>query len=174
MITFNVRGIEAVAAYLKDLPMHIEKLAEEAVTNYIVGDSAHGLRHEPYYKYVNRQAGFPNLFYVTSTGKVVSGYASAKQHRYVMAMIAKGKIRPGVENRSHDLVNSYRYQEQGGGYVITNNDRAVPFVVGDRQTRMHRLIGWRTVAEVAKTNLAGAFRHAEAMIKKWLREHPKR
>lgn len=149
----------------------MKDVATRAVAEYIVGDETHGLMHEPYYKYVNRQAGFPNIGYFTSTGKYVSGFVSAKQHGYVMAGIANGTIRPGQDNRTHDLTNQFRYTTQGSRYVITNNVEYAPYVIGGKQTRMHSLIGWKTMAQTAKDNLLGAYRHANAEIKKWLAAH---
>ena len=174
MIKITSRGIPELQAWLKNLVSNVKDVATRAVANYIVGDQTYGLMHEPYYKYVNRQAGFPNLSYITSKGTVVPGFASKEQHGYVMAMIKKGVIRPGQDNRTHDLTNSFRYVTQGSRYVITNNDPAALYVIGGQQTRMHDLIGWRKMADVAKTNLAGAYRHAKSKILEWIRAHPKR
>jgi hypothetical protein len=164
MLKITSRGIPELQAWLNSLSKEVVDTATKAVANYIVGDNTHGLMHEPYYKYVNRYAGFPNLFYTTSTGKIVPGFASEKQHRYVMAAIARGEIKPGVENRSHDLTNSFRYAGQGARYSITNEVPYAKYVIGGQQTRMHELIGWRKMSDVAKSNLAGAFKYAKQKL----------
>jgi hypothetical protein len=173
-LTITSKGIPELQAWLKSLAKNVVDIATKSVANYIVGDATHGLMHAPDYKYVNRYAGFPGLEYVTSTGKVVPGFASAKQHRYVMAMIAQGKIKPGQNNRTGNLTNSYRYAGQGSRYVITNDTSYAKYVVGGQQTRMHNLIGWRTMAQTAKDNMAGAIKYATAKVKEWLRMHGKK
>ena len=171
MITITSRGIPELSAWLKSLGNNVRQIATEAVAEYIVGDDSHGLKHEPGYTYVNRYAGFPNLSYTTSTGKVVPGYASAKQHAYVMMQIQRGVIKPGQDNRTHQLRDSWKYQAQGGTYKIQNPVSYAQYVQGGRQTRMHALIGWRQAFQVARDNLQGAYRHAEAKIKEWIATH---
>jgi hypothetical protein len=170
MIKITSRGIPELVAWLKTIQGEARDQAAKFVANYLIGDSNHGLMHEPYYKYVNRAAGFPGLGgFVDVTGyKVPVGYVSKKQHRYVMAMIAQGKIRPGQDNRTHDLANSWRYSAQGSNYKITTDVPYAKYVVGGQQTRMHGLIGWRTMAQNAKDNMMGAYRYANAQLKKWL------
>jgi hypothetical protein len=168
-ITAN--GIPQVKEWLHSIAVGVRDVASRAFAEYIVGDATHGLRHEPSYKYVNRYAGFPGEEFVTSTGKVVPGYVSQKQFNYVHAMIAKGITRPGQDNRTHALANSFTYIAQGGNYKITTDNPAAPFVVGGQQTRMHQLIGWRQMWQTAQDNAAGAYRAAQAAVNEWLRSH---
>jgi hypothetical protein len=58
--------------------------------------------------------------------------------------------------------------------VIENNVPYAKYVIGGQQTRMHELIGWRKMADVAKSNLAGAYKYAKEKILEWIRTHPKR
>ena len=173
-LTITSRGIPELQAWLKSLSKNVVDIASKSVASYIVGDSTHGLMHEPAYKYVNRYAGFPGLSYQTSTGKTVPGFASEKQHKYVMAAIARGEIKPGQDNRTHDMTNNFRYSGQGARYVITNDTPYAKYVIGGQQTRMHNLIGWRTMAQTAKDNMAGAIKYATSKVKEWLRTHGKK
>lgn len=174
MITIKGKGIPETMAWLKAVIQGTVKVSNEAIANYIVGDQSHGLMHEPYYKYVNRYAGFPGLSYTTKSGTVVPGYASAKQHRYVMAKIASGEIKPGQDNRTHDLTNSWKYEAKGNSYQITNDTPYAKYVLGNQQTRMHNLIGWRHWKEIIKSNLQGAYRYAKQQVTKYLAERRRR
>ena len=171
VIKIAVKGIPELQTFLDTLKRELKDAAIDYVANYLIGDSSHGLMHEPYYKYVNRQAGFPNSFYISSTGKVVPGFSSAKQHRFVMGAIARGEITPGQENRTHTLADSWRSESHGiqGQRRIYNSIPYAPFVMGDQtQTRMHKLIGWRTLTENVKDNITGAIRHAQSKLKEWI------
>lgn len=168
MITITSRGIPELQAWLKSLSKGVVDVATKAVANYIVGDNTHGLMQEPSYKYVNRYAGFPGLSYQSKTGKTVPGWASEKQHKYVMAAISRGEIKPGQDNRTGNLTGSYRYAGQGARYSITNDVPYAKYIVGGQQTRMHKLIGWRTMSEVAKSNMKGAMKYATAKVKEYL------
>lgn len=176
MITISVRGIEKVQKFLMELPANLRKIGVRAFSEYFVGDMGHGLKHYPKYSYVTRARGFPNLSYITVNGKIVKGYASARQHGYVMAMIAKGIIDPGAPHRTGNLQRGWKSTVTGGGYGsrITNDTPYVGYVMGDNnQTKMHNIIGWRHVSQVLKDNLSGALRHAVAEINKWIRANVK-
>jgi hypothetical protein len=170
-VKVTVTGIEELQARLKLTFSEIMKIVTRASAEWFVGNASHGLKHEPYYKYVNRYAGFPNLSYTTSAGKVVPGFASARQHRFIMAQIAKGKIIPGQDNRTHALTEGWKYIPQGIGYVVKNDTSYAKYVQGLQPTRMHSLIGWRSFMDVVQTNFKGAARHAQAAINEWLRAH---
>ena len=178
-LTITSKGIPELQAWLKSLSKNVVDIASKSVANYIVGDSTHGLMHEPSYKYVNRYAGFPGLggVYMEYKGNpyyVPPGFKSPQQHKYVMAAIARGEIKPGQDNRTHDMTNNFRYAGQGARYTITNDTPYAKYVIGGQQTRMHGLIGWRTMAQTAKDNMAGAIKYATAKVKEWLRTHGKK
>lgn len=168
MIKIQVKGLEKVQAFLREIPLGVKTHAQRAVTEYLIGIEgggmlggvSHGLAHYVPYRYISvAQAG---------------GWKSDKQRRYVMAMIREGKIDPGVPHRTGEMQRGWTYHEEMGRYRIVNEVPYAGYVMGDtEQTRMHELGGWRKVAEVVQSNLAGAFRHAQAMVNQWLREQKK-
>jgi hypothetical protein len=163
-------GIPQVQAFLREFPKEIRPVAIDALAIYLLGDESHGLKHEPSYKYVNRYAGFPGLSFVTSTGKIVPGYASQAQFNYVHAMVSLGQMQPGQDNRTHDLVNAWEAIETGNGKTLTNTDPAAPWVIGTYQTRMHDLIGWRMAWDNINDNLNGGMRAAVTAVNAKLKE----
>ena len=170
MIKVSVRGLEEVRKKLATLGKEAKHFSESKVGEYLVGDQTHGLKHYPGYVYVNRYAGFPELAYRTSTGKIVPGFKSKEQHGYVMAMIGEGKIDPGVPHRTGELQRGWELNDRGRFWEIRNQTEYAGWVMGDvGQTRMHNLIGWRKVMDNIRDNLKGAFRHAQAELKKWLK-----
>lgn len=172
MFKITSRGIPELQKRLKELAPRMKLTVVRAFMEHLIGDSSHGLKHEPYYKYVNRQAGFPGLSYMTSTGKVVPGFASEKQHRYVMAAIARGEINPGQDNRTHRLVEGWKMPEisqyNWTMAKIVNDVNYAPYVYGG--TRMHALIGWRAIADIIATNFRGAIRAAQQAVNRALKK----
>jgi hypothetical protein len=176
MIKVSVRGLDEVRRRRAERSKEAKFFAEGKVAEYLVGDERHGLKHEPYYKHVNRYAGFPEASYTAQDGHEVVGWHSLKQQQYVMASIREGRITPGVENRSHTLRDGWKAAPVNNTFWRISND--VPYanyVMGDEgQTRMHALIGWRRYSVVVASNLKGAFRHAQAELKKWFASRWKR
>ena len=47
MLKFDVRGLKGVEKKLKDLPYGAKKIVLPAISEYLVGDDRHGLKHYP-------------------------------------------------------------------------------------------------------------------------------
>jgi hypothetical protein len=158
-IKFTSAGIPAVLEWLKKIGYSSQRKATELVTEYLVGNQEHGLKHYPPYKYV-------------PYAKAYGGFKSAKQRRYVMAMIKEGRIDPGYPHRTGEFQRGWSFQPSGANrYTIKNDTPYAGYLVGnDYQANMPRLIGWRKIADIIKSNLSGAFRHAQAGLKKWIAE----
>lgn len=160
MLKITSKGIPEVRAWLQRIALGAKTLATRSVAEYLVGDMSHGLKHYVPYQYVTvEQAG---------------GWKSEKQRRYVMAMIKEGKIDPGVPHRTGRMQRAWDFSAEGSRFKITNSESYTQYVMGDvEQSRMHGIIGWRVIGEVIKNNLKGAFRHATAQVKKWLKTQKK-
>ena len=165
--------LKAVQEWLNSIPPGATEVIVDAGMEWLVGNEFHGAKQSPYYKYVNRYAGFPMLggFTDSSGYNVPLGYASKKQHKYVMGAIARGEIKPGQDNRTGAMQDSY-VTTKPNPYtsITTNTSDYAKYVRGEtRQTRMHDLIGWRKMSEVVSTNIAGMYRHAQSILNKWLK-----
>jgi hypothetical protein len=162
MIKVSVRGVDQLKKFFSELTPAARKAAVKGASEYLIGNDQRGLKHYPSYKYVTRKSAYGHTF------------SSDKQRRYVMAMIREGRIDPGVPHRTGELQGAWGYTGKDTRYTIKNTSPYAQFVMGDNaQSRMHKIIGWRTVSDVIKTNLKGAFRHAQAKVKQWLKEHKK-
>jgi len=168
-IRFVVRGADKVQAFLREVPRGTVRIALRAITEYLIGDGRHGLKHYPPYRGVSRASAYGDA----SGDGAPPGYFSLRQFHYVMAHIKSGDITPGIENRTGAAAEAYGSCETNNGYGMTiyNQDRGAYYTQSDSgQANQPRLVGWRTVAQNVADNLAGAVRHARAAISIWLKE----
>jgi hypothetical protein len=160
MLKITSKGIPETQAWLKSLASNVKDVATRAVAEYLIGDQSHGLKHYPPYRHVPYSR--------------IGGFASAKQRRYVMARIREGSIVPGISVSNGYLRDAWKYKAQGSRYEISNDVGYAKYLVGPGSQSRHSLAqGWRNTLQTVQANLKGAIRHANAEIKKWLREHKK-
>lgn len=160
MIKFEISGrhITDIQEFLKSVPRGVKGVAVTAVREYIMGNSRHGLKHEPAYKYVSRKSAYGKTFF------------SDKQRKWFWA------------NGGPDMIGNHRtgYQTSSWGYTgdpttrqtIYNTAASTAYTMGDKsQAAQPRLVGWRKVGDVVRSNLQGAFRSATLAINRWFKEH---
>ena len=161
MISVSIRGINELKAFFKQVPVYARKAAVRAATKYLIGDTNHGLKHYVAYRYVSRKSAYGQTF------------QSDKQRAYVMAKIRSGEIRPGQPNRTGSLADGWQSATQGGGYgaKVYNAVPYAKYVMGDgTQARQPNKVGWRMVAEIIKTNIAGMMQAANRAVENELKK----
>lgn len=157
-IRFIPRGIKEVQAYLKALPRGVKRIALKALTTYLIGTQAHGLRHYSPYRYITRKKAYGQTF------------VSDKQRRYVMARIREGSIDPGVPHRTGKGQRGWTMVETQRGYTIKNDEPSMYYSMSDKgQANLNKLAGWRQVSQAIADNIVGAFRSATAAVNNWLK-----
>jgi hypothetical protein len=158
-IKFTSRGIPELQAFLKKLPFLVRQKAAGWVSEYIVGNDIHGLRHYPAYKFVSRKAAYGYSF------------VSDKQRRWFFANLREGNIHPGQDNRTGATAAAWQFKPTGAGaFQVSNDAPGAPWTMGNEtQARQPAMVGWRKWGEVVQSNLKGAFRHAQAQVKAWLK-----
>lgn len=155
-VKFKVRNVAAVQSFLRTVPRGALKVALEAFTEYIIGNDAHGLKHNDPYKYVTRKSAYGFSFFTD------------KQRRWFWAnggpdMI--GKPRTGKTSQAWKAV------PMAGGYQFKiTNDTAGGFYTRDDagQARQPAKVGWRKVSKVLADNYLGGIRATVAAVKKYL------
>jgi phage gpG-like protein len=86
----------------------------------------------------------------------IGGWASEKQRRWFFWALKEGKIevpyRRGISPGSEDLASKWtsKYDKNKFEAVVGNNASYARFVMGDKQTKMMKRIGWKTVETVSK------------------------
>lgn len=161
-IELSTKSLLSVTQWIRSLFINIKPIAIEAYAKYLIGNSRHGLKHYPSYKYITRARAYGQTF------------VSDKQRRYVMAAIRDGRITPGQENRTGLQAESWKYAVENNRVRIYNTASGSKYTMGDMtQANMMRLIGWRKVSDVVKTNVRGAIRYAQAAVNQFLKSRSK-
>ena len=158
-VSFKVRGVEAVQSFLKSVPRGALKVALEAFTEYIVGNDAHGLKHNDPYKYVTRKSAYGFSFFTD------------KQRRWFFWALNTGQIDPGSGKRTGETSKAWKAVPLASGYQfkITNNTAGGFYTRDDAgQARQPAKVGWRKVSQVLADNYLGGIRSAVAAVKRYL------
>jgi len=152
-VRVSVKGLDRVRAFLARLGAEAKHKAEEAVTEYIIGDASHGLKHYPPYKHV------PWVQNMT-----------ARQRRWLFAAIKRGEVTPGMSASNGYSADAWHKIDRGRFWEATNDVAHTKWLVGNQSQSAHSAAqGWRKVAQTAIDNTAGAIRHAIAELKAWLK-----
>lgn len=132
--------------------------ATQAAAEYLVGNDRRGLRHLAPYKYVSRISAYGQTFF------------SEKQRRYVMAMISKGIIKPGQNNRTGAIPAAWHTEGRGLIVQVINRADGVGFVQGDdSQARQPAKVGHRKVSQVIANMRAGMIQAAQQAVNRVLK-----
>lgn len=175
-ISFKIRNVEKVEKFLNSLPYGVKRVALEALSMWLVGDSQSGLRHPEPYKYVSRKSAYGYTGAKFESGKPVpAGYFSAEQYRYVMARIASGDIKPGQNNRTGKSTDAWTYAPTSKGkdyrYRLINNTPGAYYTRDDKgQARQPAKVGWWNVSKVVQKNLSDAIKAAKVAVNQFLAE----
>lgn len=166
-VSFRVRSTKKIQDFLRSLPYGTRKVGLAAISEYLLGDASHGLRHDEPQKYVSRKK---------------AGYTtSAKQMRFffatgILERTPDGGIKLNHYQRTVETAAAWTSRETNKGYgVVLENEKKGAYFTRDNygQTRQHELAGRRKVSKVVADNLLGAMRHANAKVNEWLRSNSK-
>ena len=164
MIRVQIKGIPEIKEFLNKVALGFKNRATYAVAEYLIGDERHGLKHYPPYKHVSYKEAYPeNAEY--------GGFFSRKQQSYVMMQIKNGNIDPGISASNRYYGDAWHIEGEAPRYVLKNDVGYAGYLVGDtQQSKLFALKGWRKVSQNIKDNWHGAMRHANAAIKKLIKE----
>jgi hypothetical protein len=160
-VRFIPRNHKQVAAYMSTVAHGAVKIAIRAISEYILGDGRHGLKHYPPYKFVTRTKAYGKPF------------QTDKQRRWFFAALRDGHILPGFPRRTGKTQRGWFMKEthKGYGYTLENKEESAKWLFHDKfQARQPALVGWRKRMAIVESNLKGAFRHARAKVKEYLKE----
>jgi hypothetical protein len=152
MISFKVRGLEEVQAFLKALPRGSMRSAIKAFSEYILGDDTHGLRHYP----PRRSHGAGNPY----------RWQSEKQRRAFFATKGFGKGIPS--RRSYELSRGWQQSVDPYRKTLFNRVPYAKYVMGNQQQIGHTTDGWRKIGKVITDNVKGGMLRARQAVAKWI------
>jgi hypothetical protein len=153
IISFKVRGIEEIQSFLKSLPHGTMKAAIAAMSEYMLGDSTHGLRHYP----PRRTHGKGNPYQ----------WQSEKQRRAFFATKGFGKGVPS--QRTGELSRGWQASVDPYRKTLFNRVPYAKFVMGNDQQRGHTKDGWRKLGKVILDNMKGGMLRARQAVAKWIK-----
>lgn len=152
IISYKVRGMEKVQEFLKALPHGSMKVAIAAMTEYLLGDSTHGLRYNPPRK--THGAGNPYR------------WQSEKQRR---AFFATGGFGRGIPSRrTGQLSGGWQASVDPYRKTVFNRVPYAKYVQGNAQQTGHAVDGWRKVAKIISDNIKGGMLRARQAVAKWI------
>jgi len=137
-VTIEIKGLDELVKKLSDLGQ---------LSKVHAGIQAAGM----YLK--GKLAVYPPRKRVTIAS--LGGWKSEKQRRWFFAALREGKIevpyRRGSSPGSEDLANKWtsKYDQSKFEAVVGNNASYARFVMGDKQSSMMKVIGWKTVETIA-------------------------
>lgn len=155
-IKFGLRNTEKVKEYLASLPRGIKHAVIVAMSEYIIGDDNHGLKHYP--ARVEHNANNPYI------------WQSEKQRRAFFA--TKGFGRGIPTKRTDELKNGWTVTTQDSNWTmvkIENKSGYAGFVQGEYQQKGHAADKWRKIEQVVSDNLKGAFQKAMQAVNSFLK-----
>jgi hypothetical protein len=152
IISFKVRGLEEVERFLKALPRGTMKVAIAAMSEYILGDDTHGLRHYP----PRRSHGAGNPY----------RWQSEKQRRAFFATKGFGKGIPS--RRSYELSRGWQQSVDPYRKTLFNRVPYAKYVMGNQQQIGHTTDGWRKIGKVITDNVKGGMLRARQAVAKWI------
>jgi hypothetical protein len=136
-IAIDITGIDRVKSYLSRFPAVAADAGCDAAADYLVS----ALKLYPPYSYVTRARAYPDA-------PAGPGWFSDKQRRYVMMMIHKGLIHPGVKNRTQEFARAWTKVGKGQNVIVANETSYGIFLMDDqRQARMMAIIGWKKIQD---------------------------
>ena len=155
-IRLDIRNLKEVTELIKSLPAGTKKLALTEIQTYIIGDARHGLKHAPPYKYVSRKSAYGKSFFTD------------RQRKWFFWAKNAGLLQLPYK-RSGALAAAWTRGEGENSRYITNSAPYASLVQGDNtQSRHAKKIGWRTVSQVVRDNMAGALQRANQAVQRWL------
>ena len=165
MIKTKISGNDAFVNFTKSLPVKMVRSGMMALTKSVVGDDKRGLKHTPRYKHVTRKVGMSHLSYTTKGGKRVRGYASRKQHAWVMLNYEARKM--GTNQRKNEYQNGWRREPKNLAWRVVdviNRVAHAQWVGGPNQARLNAKVGWRKMTDIVRSNIKGAIKEGQRAV----------
>jgi hypothetical protein len=152
IVSFKIRGIEEIQAFLKALPKGTMKVAIAAMSEFMLGDEHHGLRYNP----PRKTHGKGNPYH----------WQSDKQRR---AFFATGGFGRGIPSkRTGKLSGGWQSSVDPYRKTLFNRVPYAKYVQGDAQQTGHEIDGWRKVGKVILDNMKGGMLRARQAVAKWI------
>jgi|GEM_PF-2135891 hypothetical protein len=139
-------------------------VATRAAAKYLVGNKRRGLKHEPRYKTIKRKRAYGKTFFTD------------KQRKWFFWALRTGKIKPGRNNRTHEMSNGWEVvKTKSGANIVNRVKHAIWSYDNKRQARLNKLVGWRKIKDIEnpsnkKGNKKGMLRAADQAVQRFIND----
>jgi hypothetical protein len=153
-VGIDVQGIDQVDKLLKSIPPDAQDAVVDDVSQYMV----RSLRLNPPEKRVKRKAAYGETFFTD------------KQRRFFFAALADGRINVPYD-RTQQQSNGWEIIGKGKNAIVANQVPSVIFTRdNERQSRLSKLIGWKTVGDEIKDRMDKILYTANEAVKRVLKK----
>jgi hypothetical protein len=153
-VGIDVQGIEDVKKLMKNLPPAVQDQVVDDVSEYMLKV----MRLNPPEKRVKRKTAYGVTFF------------TERQRRFFFAALRDGRINVPY-NRTQGQSRGWKIIGKGKDALVVNETPGVLFTRdNDRQARLNKLVGWKTVAEEISTRAERIMEIANAAVKQALRK----
>ena len=153
-IAIDVEGLAPLVKGLNKLPQEVQDAAGDDVSEYLINI----LRHYPSQKRVTRAQAYGTTFF------------SDNQRKFFFAALRDGRISVPYR-RTQTFRNAWRQIGKGIKSIIANEVSYGGFLMGDsEQSRMSKLIGWKTLSNLLKERQSKIVKILEAAVKKGMKK----
>jgi hypothetical protein len=136
-ISIEVQGLEQVMHRIRSLP----DAARDEVLHDGAEYSLEVLRDEPPPKYVTRTAAYGQPF------------QSDRQRRWFFAALNSGEISVPY-HRTGEMKAGWNYHQAGFEVKFTNSAPGAQYVMGAKQSRHEKLVGWKKAQDIVDGKLS--------------------
>ena len=161
MITIKIaspRYPPALREFLMGLPWEVKKKASSAYASSLLNYLRQNT--EVPEKYVTREAAYGVPFF------------TELQRRWFFWALGTGQIDVPYQ-RTHALAAAWDWDSsKPRSEIITNNDPAAPWTIGDTRSSHEKMVGWKPYQEIWAGGLNGALRAAVDAVNDWFKSRP--
>jgi hypothetical protein len=133
----EIKGLEGVLWRIKSLPKEAQNEIIKAVCEFALKE----IQIEPAEKFVSRKTAYPE----------VGGFFSEKQRQFVSMLYAEGEV---PYHRTHGLQQGWSLERTGDYVVIRNTSPGAEYVMGVKQSRHEKMVGWRKITDIIDKKLS--------------------
>lgn len=164
-IALDISGISELGKKLDRFIPAVQDAIVDQVGDYLLNVFK---TYPPVNHSITRAQAYPDAFAISPRGKRIRGYFSWAQFRKVMAMANEGAF---PYHRTQAMRQAWRKIGEGKNAIIANETAAAFYTMDDeRQARLNKLVGWKTVGDIIRERQKEIQRQAVIGLKKGMKK----
>ena len=151
-IGIDISGVPEIIKRIEQLPEAVADEVVEAIDEYLINV----FRLYPPQKYVSRKQAYGVAFFTD------------KQRRWFFWALKNNMINTPYE-RTQTLANGWKTIGTGFNQIVVNQTPYADIVMGEHQSRMSALIGWKQIDQIVSDRMGRIMEIANGATKKAIR-----